>query len=258
MNPAALLPRPILPVLCLAAAAHAGAQDLIEVSADFPITKRYLIWPVSAEGKEKPRFLLTLDGGDAPFAAPRIALTASPDFWAFTDLADHQGRRLTVKARIPARQAEAWKKVTLSDTYPGEDRIYQEPLRPQYHFTSRRGWLNDPNGLVWDNGTWHLFYQHNPYHISWDNMHWGHATSPDLLTWTEHPPALCPDAEGMMYSGSGFIVPPGASTGLPLHGGHSIALAYTAEGTRSHLPGRKTEQALAFSNDGGKTFSTLR
>jgi fructan beta-fructosidase len=220
---------------------------------EFTVDKRYLIWPVAAGSRDKLRFFMNLDGEEKPFCFSDIAITDRPDFWTFTDLGNHQGRKLTVKGQIPRRLAAAWKRVVPSDTYPGEKELYQEPLRPQYHFTSRRGWLNDPNGLVYQNGVWHLFYQHNPYNHGWDNMHWGHATSRDLLSWTEHPDALYPDAEGYMYSGSGFVVPKGSS-GLPIKGDNALVLAYTAEGTRNYLPGKKTEQGLAISPDGGKTF----
>ncbi len=225
----------------------------LSIRQEFVIDQRYLIWPVSLDTGEKRRFFLTLDGEKEPLAYSDICLSNNPDFWVFTDLAAHQGRTLTVTGKIPGGLAEAWGQVAISATFPGEDRIYREPLRPQYHFTSRRGWLNDPNGLVWKDGTWHLFYQHNPYNHGWDNMHWGHATSDDLFRWKEQPPALFPDAEGYMYSGSGVVVPKEQTT-LPVEGASALVLAYTAEGTRSFLPGRKTEQAIAISNDGGKTF----
>jgi len=225
------------------------------LAKEFTINQRYLVWPVSKDASEKRRFIMTLDGEEMPLLYSDIHLSNNPDFWVFTDLANYQGRKLTVTGKIPAKLASAWEKVAISATYPGEEETYKEPLRPQYHFSSRRGWINDPNGLVWKDGTWHLCYQHNPYNHGWDNMHWGHATSPDLFHWTEHAPALFPDEEGYMYSGSGFVVPSG-SAGFPVkgNGGSAIAFAYTAEGTRSYLPGRKTEQGLAISDDNGKTF----
>ena len=225
----------------------------MEIRQEFTINQRYLVWPVSLDTKQKRRFFLTLDGGENPFAFSDICLSNDPDFWVFTDLANHQGRKLTVTGKIPGELAEAWKKVAISATYPGEDVIYREPLRPQYHFTSRRGWLNDPNGLVWKDGTWHLFYQHNPYNHGWDNMHWGHATSTDLFHWKEHPDALFPDEEGLMFSGSGIVVPKDRA-GFPIQGDNALVLAYTAEGTRSYQAGGKTTQGLAISDDGEKIF----
>jgi sucrose-6-phosphate hydrolase SacC (GH32 family) len=141
--------------------------------------------------------------------------------------------------------------VKISSSFPGEESIYQEALRPQYHFTSRRGWLNDPNGLVWKDGSWHLFYQHNPYNHNWDNMTWGHAVSNDLFHWREMAPGLFPDAEGYMYSGSGVFAPKGST---PVKG-DALVLTYTANGNHSYLPNRKVVQSVAYSEDGGKTFT---
>jgi fructan beta-fructosidase len=226
---------------------------VLVLDREFTVNARYLIWPVTRDTTQRRKFFFTLDGGKEPFLYSDICLSNNPDFWVFTDLTNFQGRKITVKGTIPGVLQEAWSKVKISDTYPGEEELYREPLRPQYHFTSRRGWLNDPNGLVWHDGTWHLFYQHNPYNHGWDNMTWGHATSTDLFHWKEGPAALYPDAEGYMYSGSAVVAPKG-STGLPVKG-EALVLAYTAEGTRSYLPGRKTEQGVAYSEDGGKTFT---
>ena len=82
---------------------------------------------------------------------------------------------------------------------------YQEPERQQFHFSSRKGWLNDPNGLCFYQGTYHLFYQHNPAAVHWGPMHWGHATGTDLIHWQEQPIALYPDESGVMFSGCAVV-----------------------------------------------------
>ena len=119
--------------------------------------------------------------------------------------------------------------------------------RPRVHFTPRRGWLNDPNGLVHLDGVFHLFYQHHPGDTSWGPMHWGHATSTDLVSWEHRPIALAPDHRGTIYSGSAVIDEGGTAA---LGDGALVAL-YT-----SHRDGVE-EQGLAWSLDGGTTFAKL-
>src|SRR6202044_4014458 len=112
------------------------------------------------------------------------------DFTVFSDVSAFKGKTLRMEAKLPA-DSKALEAVRLSDTAVPEP-VYQEKLRPQFHFTSRRGWLNDPNGLVYFQGEYHLFYQHNPFGWDWGNMHWGHAVSKDLMHWSEMPIALYP------------------------------------------------------------------
>jgi len=132
--------------------------------------------------------------------------------------------------------------------------VYSEALRPQFHFTSKTGWLNDPVGLHYYKGTYHLFYQHNPSGTKWGNMHWGHATSTDMVHWEEQPDALLPDETGEMWSGSGLVDWHNAS-GLSADGGPVQILLYTAAGGVAELSNSMPfTQCLAYSNDSGSTW----
>lgn len=128
-------------------------------------------------------------------------------------------------------------------------------LRPHFHFTSPKGWLNDPNGLVWLEGEWHLFYQHNPFGNEWGNMTWAHAVSSDLLHWRTLPHAIEINEHGHIYSGSALIDKDNRAG----FGANAMVALYTAAG--SHLPeGRKKPltQCLAYSLDRGRTFSEFQ
>ena len=123
--------------------------------------------------------------------------------------------------------------------------IPAEPLRPRFHFAPVRGWLNDPNGLFYRNGEWHLFFQHNPFSTQWGNMHWKHAVSRDLLHWREQGIALYPDSIGTMYSGSAVI----DRENVAGFGKDAILLFYT----NASYAGVGS-QNIAYSVDGGRTF----
>lgn len=136
-----------------------------------------------------------------------------------------------------------------------------EAFRPFIHFTTEYGWINDPNGLlkytspVTGKTTWHMFYQFNPYDWVWGNMHWGHAVSEDLLHWNHLSPALYPDEDGTMFSGSAIVDKKNLS-GLRTGEEDVILLFYTCAGNTSFRSrGKKFTQCLAYSNDGGMTFT---
>jgi len=125
---------------------------------------------------------------------------------------------------------------------------YNQPYRPQFHFSPRQHWTNDPNGPVWFDGEYHLFFQYNPFGDVWGHMSWGHAVSPDLINWRELPVAL-PEENGIMiYTGS-TVVDARNSSGFCASGKPCLVAVYTGDG--HHLE----TQNLAFSNDRGRTWT---
>ena len=129
--------------------------------------------------------------------------------------------------------------------------------RPAWHFTPRAHWMNDPNGLIFHRGTWHLFFQHHPHGRTWGPMHWGHATSGDLLRWQEQPIALMPDHLGMVFSGSA-VLDSGNRSGLGPAGSQPLVAMFTHHDMAADQAGRidRQHQSLAFSLDGGATWTT--
>lgn len=127
---------------------------------------------------------------------------------------------------------------------------YNEQYRPQIHFTPAKNWMNDPNGMVYANGTYHLFYQYNPQGNDWGNMSWGHATSTDLVHWTEQTVALTRDDLGAIFSGS-CVIDKDNTAGF---GANAMVAIYTSAGETGDLQG-KQQQSIAYSTDGGKNFT---
>lgn len=137
-----------------------------------------------------------------------------------------------------------------------EARTYteEELYRPNFHFTPKKGWMNDPNGMFYYNGYYHLYFQHYPDDNVWGPMHWGHAISTDMITWTEQPIALYPDELGTIFSGSA-VVDISNSSGL---GDTERSIPVVAMYTSSKELGDgnwKQTQSIAYSNDEGKTFT---
>ncbi len=207
------------------------------------VEKRYLHLPVE---KEAPLRRMRLVVGDQTIREFDIRLAEGPpEFWVFSDLTPFQGKPLRIETTLPA-ESSILSAITLDDEVPGADRMYREAHRPQFHFTSRRGWLNDPNGLLWHDGEYHLFYQHNPYGWDWGNMHWGHAVSPDLVHWTEQPIALYPKKYGdWCFSGSG-VVDHRNTSGFGKGDEPPLVVAFTSTGRG---------ECIAYSNDRGRTWT---
>jgi fructan beta-fructosidase len=129
--------------------------------------------------------------------------------------------------------------------FPYPATAYTEPYRGQFHFSSRGGWMNDVNAPLYYNGTYHLFFQHNPHGLAWNTMHWGHATSPDLVHWTQKPISLEPGVHpGDLWSGGG-VVDVNNTSGLRNGTDHPIVVFSGTNGVIIH-----------YSTDGGRSFQT--
>ena len=165
------------------------------------------------------------------------------DYYGFLDLSQHQGKTLTVEVDSIYSGLQ---KISLNDGIKGSDSLYMEQYRPQLHFSSKRGWLNDPNGLIYYKGEYHMYYQHNPMAAHWGNMSWGHAVSKDLVHWEERPAVLYPKPDpGACFSGAAFI---DHTNQLGLKTGEEdVILAFYLR-TNIGL-------CFAYSNDGGQTMT---
>ncbi len=133
------------------------------------------------------------------------------------------------------------------------DKLYEETFRPQFHFTAKKNWLNDPNGLVYHRGEYHMFFQHNPEGIRWGNMTWGHAVSPDMVHWKQLAHAIEPDELGTIFSGSA-VVDGDNTAGFQSGDEKVIVCIYTSAG-RHATPAKPFTQSIAYSNDRGRTFT---
>ena len=216
-----------------------GFAQAAELS--FKVKYKYLNLPISQE-VERCRLTFQAKGVDDLSVVAR--LSTEPDYWVFKDLTAYKGKTLTITFD---GSEEALAQVYQADTIRDAQKMYHEKYRPQFHFTTRRGWINDPNGCIWHDGLYHLYYQHNPFEREGENMTWGHATSPDLLHWTEQPPVLHPDSLGTMFSGSAVFDKDNTS-GFGTKKIAPLVYAYTAD--RSD----KETQCIAYSLDGGMTL----
>ena len=124
--------------------------------------------------------------------------------------------------------------------------IKDEDYRPLYHFTPPAKWMNDPNGLVFYKGKYHLFYQHNPNASVWGQMNWGHATSTDLFNWTDQPIAIAADNAGTIFSGS-VVVDANNTSGFKTGNEAPLVAIYTINGAQQ-------QQGIAYSTDAGVTW----
>lgn len=222
---------------------HLGVNNtLVRVTGDL----KYLLLPVQ-ESNDDARINVLVDGRLDKVINVKLA-KSKVDYYVPFDLSSYKGHELamnivTTQGRSTVREAKddaCWKNLTLSDTF---DTTNREKYRPVYHHTPLYGWMNDPNGMFYKDGVWHLYFQHNPYGSKWQNLSWGHSTSKDLINWTPEPEALEPNGLGMVFSGSCAL----DTNNTAGYGKDAVLGLYTSADVSQ-------TQSLVWSKDNGKTF----
>ncbi len=217
---------------------HAFDRDVL-------VDKTYLLIPIE-NGAPKIDLEVSVDGKPIRKYSTELATDPSrTDWFAYFDLSAHQEETAHVSA---SRAVESvFDSIALSDSIPVSAANYDEPLRPQFHFSQRVGWINDPNGMVYLDGEWHLYFQHNPVGWAWGNMTWGHAVTKDLVHWEQLPNVLFPgvDAVGACFSG-GAVIDHDNTSGWKT-GDTDLMVAF--------LTDTGAGEAVAFSNDRGRSFT---
>ena len=230
----------------------ATAQEVTHLSAQNSLIRldanhRYLMIPIE-ESAEISTMKVVRNNQFARELKCRLAVD-KVDYYVPFDLQPYQGSSLLMDVFTPGDRRTigdisyhtCWKKLKYAEEY---DTTNREQYRPAYHHTPVYGWMNDPNGMFYKDGVWHLYYQYNPYGSQWENMTWGHSTSSDLIHWKAEPLALEPDALGTIFSGS-CVVDKENTAGF---GKNAIVAFYTSAGARQ-------VQSLAYSTDDGRTFT---
>ncbi len=198
--------------------------------------KKYILLPV--EEKEEIAALSILDSRNEVVKRLNVRLAVDKvDYCVPLEIG--QGRLLDIVFHGDRRKTGAvkdfacWRELKYADTF---DTTNRERFRPLYHHTPEYGWMNDPNGMFYKDGVWHLYYQYNPYGSQWENMTWGHSTTRDLINWEAQPLAIEMDGLGSIFSGSCVTE------------GNRVVAFYTSAG-------QSQTQSTAVSTDGGRTFT---
>ena len=214
---------------------HHGDTTVISVQNP----TKYLLMPIQEE-QDEAQVLLSTGSKDDTWMDVRLAQNGTDYYVPF---ALGNGKTATVKILGLKKDALAINLMRLSDTFDTTNTDY---YRPSYHFTPLYGWMNDPNGMVYKDGEYHLYFQYNPYGSKWGNMHWGHAVSRDLIHWEHLDPAIARDPVGHIFSGSS-VVDKKNTAGF---GKDAIIAIYT-----NNSVNHDEVQCIAYSNDNGRTFT---
>jgi sucrose-6-phosphate hydrolase SacC (GH32 family) len=214
------------------AIAQSGQKATRSFSSYFTVAKKYLVLPVK-NGAPKKKIEIWVDGIKERYLDIELAENEA-DWNAYLQIDTWKGKDIELRVNEIAVHSKVFSPIVQSDVDTNAN-IYREKLRPQFHFSPKRGWNNDPNGMVYFNGEYHLFYQHNPYGRRWGNMTWGHAVTKDLVHWTHLDDALHPDPAGPVFSG-GAVVDETNSSGFASLNKPAMVLFHTgAEGWGQYI-----------------------
>lgn len=218
----------------------ANEQNIVFVKG----AKKYLLLPVQDNAPESKVCIVVDNRQQGVVANVRLARD-QVDYYIPFDLSAYKGKDISVDIQGMPESSLCWEKMSLSDTF---DMTNREKFRPVYHHTPAYGWMNDPNGMFYKDGVYHLYFQHNPYGSTWGNMTWGHSTTTDLVNWNYEGLAIKPDAWGAVFSGSA-VVDYDNTAGF---GKNAVVAFYTS--AKSSPWGDTQSQSMAYSLDNGKTF----
>ena len=218
----------------------ANEQNIVFVKG----AKKYLLLPVQDNAPESKVCIVVDNRQQGVVANVRLARD-QVDYYIPFDLSAYEGKDISVDIQGMPESSLCWEKMSLSDTF---DMTNREKFRPVYHHIPAYGWMNDPNGMFYKDGVYHLYFQHNPYGSTWGNMTWGHSTTTDLVNWNYEGLAIKPDAWGAVFSGSA-VVDYDNTAGF---GKNAVVAFYTS--AKSSPWGDTQSQSMAYSLDNGKTF----
>ncbi len=208
------------------------------------VTAKFLILPVQDDAPESKVCIVKDNEQRGTLMNVRLARERVDSYVPFI-LSDYKGQQISVDIQGLPADAVCWKELKLADSF---DMSNKETFRPVYHHTPAYGWMNDPNGMFYKDGVYHLFFQYNPYGSVWGNMHWGHSTSSDLIHWNFEGVSIVPDAWGAIFSGS-CVVDHNNTAGF---GKEAVIAFYTS--AKSTPWGDVQSESMAYSLDNGKTF----
>lgn len=219
----------------------ANEQNIVVLDS----VKKFLLLPVQDDAPEgKVNIVVNNEGQLAQSMNIRLA-RERVDSYVPLDLSAYVNQKVSIDIAGMPSSSLCWKELKMSDSF---DMTNKEMFRPVYHHTPAYGWMNDPNGMFYKDGVYHLYFQWNPYGSVWANMHWGHSTSTDLMHWNFEGSAIVPDAWGAIFSGS-CVVDHNNTAGF---GKDAVIAFYTS--AKASPWGDVQSQSMAYSLDNGKTF----